>query len=150
MTEPGPDLNLPIPCIFCGIHGVPDISHMRYLYVSTLLNAILRPSIRRAPGQWALAGCLQPHSLFSGACGLCALSGHLSVSTGPCAAYPLTSPKPHDGMNGEWRPEMPKPLCRGVFLSSKMNNLEAWGAWEWSMCIPKTSYVVLPIIGCGT
>lgn len=103
------------------MHGVPEIGHMRYLCVSTLSNAILRPSFRRTPGQWALASCLQLHSLFSGACGLWALSDHLS---GPCRVLPaglFTDPKPHGGMNGELRPKLPEPLCRGVFLGSEID-----------------------------
>lgn len=93
---------------------------MRYLYVSTSSNAILRPSLRRAPGQWALAGCLQPHSLFSAVCALCALAGHLSGPVGICTAGPLTAPKPRGGVNGRLRLKMPEPLCKGVFLSSEV------------------------------
>ena len=146
MPEPGLDLDLPSTLVFCNICGVPEISHMKYLCVSTSSNAILRPSFRRAPGQWALAGCLNLHSLFSGAYGVCALAGFLSVLHRALYCWPPQCSWAVVVWMGDWGGR-----CLSHFVGSvpqKWDNQEAWEVWGQSVWALRTDCLVLP--GCGT
>lgn len=68
---------------------------------------------------------------------------------GPCPAGSFTDPKPHGGMNGELRPQMPEPLCKGVFFKSEIDNQEAWKV-RISVWVLKADCLVPPVTDCGT
>lgn len=146
MTEPGPGPNFPTPhFLWCPwgsrdqAHEIPVCFHVVKCYFKTF---------RRAPEQWALAGCLQPDSLFSGTCGFCALAGHLSVPRRARHYWLLTAPKPHGGVKGGLRPQLPEPLCRGTLLNcEKIRRTGKCGGKVWVLWRHTASFYHLLAMG---